>query len=299
MSQVQLLGVPTDYGANRRGVDMGPSAIRYAGIKKTLKEAGIACSDDGDLGISHPHPSSDQPPVDDKLKFFDQIRDVNIALADRVATIKENGNRPIALGGDHSLAIGSLAGTTRNDTLGVLWIDAHGDFNTPETTPSGNVHGMALAAALDKGMFADIPWTTAQHLHPENIALVGTRSLDQGERELLNESPVSVFTISEIDKRGIHAVMEDAIDIVTEGTEGIHLSLDLDVLDPNIAPGVGTPERGGLSYREAHVAMEIIADNQLPQSMDIVEVNPILDQKNATAELACELTASVFDKSIL
>ncbi|MFC6728703.1 arginase, partial [Natronoarchaeum mannanilyticum] len=215
-----------------------------------------------------------------------------------------DGELPLALGGDHSIAIGTLAGTGRDAEIGAVWFDAHGDFNTPETSPSGNVHGMPLAAALGRGAFADREWAQSEGLREENVAIVGLRSVDGAEREALRESAVTVYTMSDIDARGLTPVVEDALDVATDGVEGFHVSLDLDWLDPGEAPGVGTPIRGGVSYREAHAAMERVAardaaGDAVLRSMELVEVNPILDEHNETAELATELAASALGKRIL
>lgn len=295
---VRILGVPTDYGANRRGVDMGPSALRYAGLTDAIEGTGHTCEDDGNVDIGQ-LPTADQPPTNPKSKFIEAVESVCRTVTQEVKQTREVGARPLVLGGDHSVAIGSIVGSAATADIGVLWFDAHGDFNTPATTPSGNVHGMALAALLGRGPFADTDWTTASGIGPENIALVGTRSLDPGERTALQESPVTVHTMSDVDQRGIRAVVNDALETVTSGTEGVHVSLDIDVLDPNVAPGVGTPERGGLTYREAHTALEMAAMREIPQSMDVVEVNPILDRHNETADLACELAASGFGERVL
>lgn len=297
---VRILGVPTDYGANRRGVDMGPSAIRYAGLNDALADAGVTPTDGGDLPAiraEETDPDAEHPGTG-RAKFLREIRQVTTTLADDVADALTDGTTPLVLGGDHSIAIGSLSGTSRDAAVGVIWFDAHGDFNTPATTPSGNVHGMSLAASLGLGEFGGTDWANAPGLRAENVALVGVRDLDERETETLRESDATVFTMSHIDKRGILPVVEDALSIATDGTEGLHVSLDLDWLDPTAAPGVGTPVRGGVDYREAHSAMEAIADCECLRSMDLVEINPILDAQNETAELAVELAASAFGRRI-
>ena len=292
--EVQFVGVPADYGANRRGVDMGPSAIRYAGLAAAVGSICPNCVDAGDLSVERAENADpDRAPLDDRAKFLREIQDVSTRLADRVAAVCTADGLPIVLGGDHSVAIGTLAGASRDADLGVVWFDAHGDFNTPSTTPSGNVHGMSLAAALGRDEFGDLPWAQAPGLEPENVAIVGARSLDDGERAALQDSAVSVYTMTEIDARGIVDVVVDALEVATDGTDGIHVSLDLDWLDPKEAPGVGTPVRGGVTYREAHAALEAVASTPAPlRSMEVVEVNPVLDSHNETAELACELVAS-------
>lgn len=287
-----------DLGADRRGVDMGPSAIRYAGLSDSLADLDYDSTDVGDLDVVHPEigdPDSIEPSTG-RAKYLAEVRGLCSELEGTVANTLADDTLPLVLGGDHSIAIGSVRGSARNGDIGVVWFDAHGDFNTPATTPSGNVHGMPLAALLGRGEFSDSEWAPAP-IDPENIALVGIRNLDETEREALRESDISVFTMSDIDERGATAVTEEAMEIA--GTaDGIHVSLDLDWLDPQEAPGVGTPVRGGVTYREAHAAMEVVADSNL-RSIEIVEVNPILDQHNQTAELAVELAASALGKRIL
>ncbi|ELZ09613.1 arginase [Natrinema thermotolerans DSM 11552] len=301
---VRIIGAPMDYGANRRGVDMGPSAIRYADLADRLAEADVEPVDDGDLTMPRAEerdPDADQP-TDGNAKFLREVEDVCRRVSDRVAATLADGEFPLVLGGDHSVAIGSLAGSAREADLGAIWFDAHADINTPETSPSGNVHGMPLAAALGHGSFGETEWAPAPRLRASSIAYVGLRSIDDRERELLRESELTVFTMSDIDQRGVSSVVEDALAVATDGTDGVHVSLDLDWLDPKTAPGVGTPVRGGVTYREAHAALEALsrrdrADDVL-RSMDVVEVNPILDEGNETATLAAELTASTFGKRI-
>jgi len=302
---VRIIGAPTDYGANRRGVDMGPSAIRYAGLADAIERTGAKAADAGDLFVARAEerdPDAEAPAGD--AKFLREVEEVSERLADEVAAAVADGELPLALGGDHSIAIGTLAGTGRDADVGAVWFDAHGDFNTPETSPSGNVHGMPLAAALGRGAFADRGWAQSEGLREENVAIVGLRSVDDAEREALRESDVTVYTMSDIDARGLTPVVEDALDVATDGVEGFHVSLDLDWLDPGEAPGVGTPVRGGVSYREAHAAMEQVAARDTEgdaalRSMELVEVNPILDEHNETAELATELAASALGKRIL
>lgn len=294
-----------DYGANRRGVDMGPSAIRYADLADGLERAGVDPIDDGDLTMPRAEerdPDADQPRRGD-AKFLREIEDVCKRVRDRVATTLADGEFPLVLGGDHSVAIGSLTGSARDADLGAIWFDAHADLNTPETSPSGNVHGMPLAAALGRGAFGETEWAPAPRLQESSIAYVGLRSIDDRERELIRESEITAFTMADIDQRGISAVVDDALAVATDGTDGVHVSLDLDWLDPKTAPGVGTPVRGGVTYREAHAALETLSRRDeaegILRSMDVVEVNPILDEGNETATLAAELTASTFGKRIL
>jgi len=299
--EVRIVGAPTDYGANRRGVDMGPSAIRYAGIADAVERVTGTCEDEGDLAVIRAeHSDPDREPMDERAKFLREIEDVSTRLADRVATACADGAVPLVLGGDHSVAIGTLAGAARDAEIGAVWFDAHGDFNTPSTTPSGNVHGMPLAAALGRDEFADTPWARASGLDPERVAIVGLRSVDDAEREAIRDSGVTAFTMSDVDARGIVPVVEEALAAASDGAEGLHVSLDMDWLDPNEAPGVGTPVRGGVTYREAHAALEVVAAEETPtRSMEVVEVNPILDSHNETAELACELVASGLGERIL
>lgn len=302
--QVQIIGAPMDYGANRRGVDMGPSAIRYAGLADQLRAAGVEPTDAGDLRIPHVE-EHDEPESfgDGKARYLAETADVCIDLADEVESSIDDGFFPLVLGGDHSIAIGTLRGAARDADIGAIWFDAHADFNTPETSPSGNVHGMPLAAALGHADFADTEWANVPRLSEENVVIVGLRSVDEAEREALRESDITVFTMSDIDERGITPVVDEALDVATAGVDGIHVSLDLDWLDPRAAPGVGTPVRGGVTYREAHFALESVAErdaaDDVLRSMEVVEVNPILDQHNETAELATELAASAMGKRIL
>ncbi|WP_152040915.1 arginase [Salinigranum salinum] len=301
--RVRIIGAPTDYGTNRRGVDMGPSAIRYAGLADDLEAADVTCRDVGDLAVPRMEerdPDTEKPPAG-TARFLRETRDVCTVLADHVADSIDEGATPLALGGDHSIAIGSLAGSSRDAAIGAIWFDAHGDFNTPTTSPSGNVHGMPLAAALGVGDFAadEYAWTDAPGLAAEHVALVGLRSLDEDERDALRDSDVTAFTMSDIDQRGIASVVDDALAVATDGTDGIHVSLDLDWLDPTVAPGVGTPVRGGVTYREAHLAMEAVSRSGSLRSMELVEVNPVLDEHNETAALAVELAASAFGKRVL
>jgi len=298
---VELLGVPMDLGADRRGVDMGPSAIRYGGLADRLERLGYACTDEGDLTVPRPE-RHDPDRIDPSAKYIDEVRAVCERLVDRVDAARASGHLPLVVGGDHSIAIGTARGVARDPdrSTGVLWVDAHADFNTPETTPSGNVHGMSLAAALGLGSFADREWATAPGIDAENVALVGLRSVDEAESRTLRESDAAAYTMTDIDERGISAVMRDAISVATEGVDHLYVSLDLDVLDPDEAPGVGTPVRGGMTYREAHTAMELVHTEAASICvLELVEVNPILDRHNRTAELACELAASALGAQIL
>ncbi|ELK53291.1 arginase [Haloferax volcanii JCM 10717] len=277
---------------------MGPSAIRYAGLAGELESAGVSPTDAGDLAVPH-HATRDADAGATNAKHVKEVEEVTRSLADAVSTALAEGATPLALGGDHSIAIGSLVGSARDADIGVIWFDAHGDFNTPSTSPSGNVHGMPLAAALGIGDFAGVEWANAAGLKEENVAIVGLRSVDDAEAEAIRDSDVTVYTMSDIDERGVTAVTNDALDVATDGTDGVHVSLDLDWLDPREAPGVGTPVRGGVTYREAHAAMELVARSEAMRSFELVEVNPILDEHNETATLATELAASAFGKRIL
>ena len=289
-----------DYGADRRGVDIGPSAIRYADLADELAAADVDAVDAGDLLVPR---MEERDPGDESAKFLPEIEDVCTRLADEVADAIDSGRTPLVLGGDHAVAIGSLAGSSRNADIGTIWFDAHGDFNTPETSPSGNVHGMPLAAALGEGRFAAEEWANATGLREENVAYVGLRTLDDAERDAIRDTDMTAYTMSDIDERGIIPVVEDALDAATAGVDGIHVSLDLDWLDPDEAPGVGTPVRGGATYREAHAALETVTERDhsedILRSMDVVEVNPILDESNRTADIAAELAASALGKRIL
>jgi arginase len=295
---ISIIGVPVDLGAGRRGVDMGPSAIRYVGLKDRLEALDHRVRDLGNVEVSLAE-QCDPPAPGERLRYLEPIVTVNHLLAQRVAGVVAEGGFPLILGGDHSLSIGSVAGVARGRRIGVIWIDAHGDFNTPETTPSGNIHGMSVAALTGRGH----PRLTAlldsaPVLRETDVALVGIRDLDRVEREALRASGIHVFTMHDIDRRGLASVMEEAIMRVSVGTAGFHVSLDMDALDPSEAPGVGTPVLGGISYREAHLAMELVAQSGKLVGMDLVEVNPILDSRNVTAELAVEFALSALGKHI-
>jgi len=296
--RVRVIGTPMDLGADRRGVDFGASAIRYANLNTRLRSLGHSVHDIGNLVV--PQPES-QPLGNSKLKYLEPIVRVSEELAKVVTDSLEAGEFPLVLGGDHSIALGSIAGVTRmHKNVGVIWIDAHADFNTYETTPSGNIHGMILAASVGIGesrLTNMGGWSPK--VNKQNIVIVGARDLDPNEQVRLREHAIRVFTMSDIDQKGISDVMRQAITIAGQGNDGIHLSLDMDALDPKDAPGVGTPVKGGLTYREAHLAMEMIADSRQLVAMDVVEVNPILDRENATALLAVELVLSALGKKIL
>jgi arginase len=297
--EIDIIGVPLDFGAGRRGVDMGPSAIRYADLHPALQALGHTVSDQGNLAVPLTETSPEGNP---RLKYLDPIVQVLRDLAERVEQSVADGRFPLILGGDHSLALGSVAGATRHRKLGLIWLDAHGDFNTHETTPSGNIHGMPLAALCGLGARELVTLHGAQppgaKLSPQNVAIIGARSLDPDEQRLLRDSGVAVYSMSVIDRLGLAEVMSRAIEVARRGSEGIYLSLDLDAIDPTLAPGVGTPEAGGLTYREAHLAVELLAETELLVGMDLVEVNPVLDQVNTTARLAVELALSACGKRV-
>jgi arginase len=296
--EIALIGAPLDLGAGRRGVDMGPSAIRYAELEQHLQRAlGIHTVDLGN--VEAPVAESTEA-GDERARFLPQI----LALCDEVARLVadacRNGQTPLVLGGDHSVALGSLVGMANvRGAGGVLWVDAHGDLNTPESSPTGNVHGMVLAAALGLGgkAFGRAGWTLPA-IEAGRLSLFGVRSLDLGERELLKQIDAKVFTMADIDRIGVERCMREAI-AHASGAGFFHVSLDLDVVDPETAPGVGTPVRGGLSYREAHLAMEVVAESARLDSLDVVEVNPVLDRENATGKLAVELIGSALGARIL
>lgn len=299
--KVAIIGVPMDLGANRRGVDMGPSAIRAADLNRRIMALGFDVKDYGDIDVPIPESLVIQHP---KKKFINEIAVSCNTLRNIVKETKKEGRIPIVLGGDHSIAVGSISGCAEflkeeGKRIGLIWMDAHGDMNTPETSPTGNVHGMPLAHILGKG--ADELLKVAQNgsvLDPRNVVLVGVRDLDSKERQIIKESGIKVFTMKEIDIYGMSKVMQESIALATDGTAGFHLSFDIDVVDPLVAPGVGTPKKGGMNYRESHLSMELVADCGKMTSMDLVEVNPILDIGNQTAELAVELILSALGKRI-
>jgi len=285
---VAIIGAALDLGAGRRGVDMGPSAIRYAGLEQRLEELGRDCADWGnvDVGVAEATEAGE-----DHARFLGAILRSCAGVADLVDRARRSGLLPLVLGGDHSVAMGTLGGMARvHGPGGVLWIDAHGDLNRPETSPSGNVHGMPLAAAFGRAgsAFASDAWPSPS---VDRAALVGVRSLDEGEKELIEDLNVRVITMSELDRVGVEHAMREALAFL-DGASFLHVSVDLDVVDPMFAPGVGTPVRGGLTYREAHLALELVAESGCLDSLELVEVNPILDEANVTAVLAVDLAAS-------
>jgi len=296
--KVRIIGVPMDLGADRRGVDMGPSAIRYAHLQQRLEENGIIVEDMGNIEVANPESRKIR---DIKLKYLHEIVESSERTADAVSDALENGFKPLVLGGDHSIALGSVMGAGRVlKKMGLIWIDAHGDFNTQDTTPSGNIHGMILAASLGLGNEAlvNIGGFSPKVL-PENTVLIGARAIDRDEKRFIRQSGINVFTMNDIDRCGMRDVMKKAIKLAGGGTAGVHLSFDMDVLDPMVAPGVGTPVRGGITYREAALAMEMLAEAGILRSLEFVEVNPILDRGNETAKVAVGLIAAALGEAIL
>ena len=300
--QIRVIGVPLDLGQSRRGVDMGPSAVRVAGLEARLEAIGHNVEDGGNVAVAIPEQKKEGAA---HAKYLKEITATCTKSAELVLKTLESGKVPLVLGGDHSVAAGTVAGVAefyrkQNQKIGLIWIDAHSDMNTPETSPSGNVHGMPLAAIMGLGPneLGNI-FNFSPKIHPENCVLVGIRDVDAHEKENIRRAGVEVFTMRDIDERGMRTVMEEALRMAGRGTAGYHVSLDMDWIDPEDAPGVGTPVWGGATYREAHLAMEIIADHGRMLSLEIVEVNPVIDEHNQTADLAVELALSAFGKKIL
>ena len=299
---IRIIGVPLDLGQSRRGVDMGPSAMRVAGLEAKLEALGYSVKDVGNVPVALAETKSEGDP---HAKYLKEITDTCSKEAELVVKTLEAGAIPVVLGGDHSIAMGTVSGVAefyrhKNQRIGLLWIDAHTDINTPDSSPSGNVHGMPLGALM--GLFPS-PLTDlygfSPKVRPENCVLVGIRDVDNHERENIRKTGVHVFTMRDIDERGMRTIMEEALRLAGRGSVGYHVSLDLDWIDPEDAPGVGTPVWGGATYREGHLAMEILADHGRMLSFEMVEVNPVLDERNQTAELAVELALSAFGKKIL
>jgi arginase len=302
-AKIALIGVPLDLGAGRRGVDMGPSAVRVAGLGKRLTSLGFDVTDLGNVQVPQAESLPDHGPAE--AKFLPEIAAACTCLAELVSNALRDGQMPLVLGGDHSIAVGTVAGISnfyraQKQKIGLLWIDAHADMNTPESSPSGNVHGMPLACCAGSGpeQLKNLLGYSPK-VDPASIALIGLRDVDEIERRNVRALGVQAFTMRDIDERGMRFVMDEAIAITTRNTAGFHLSFDMDFLDPEFAPGVGTPVRGGATYREAHLAMELIADSGKMLSMEVVEVNPVIDEVNRTAELAVELILSAMGKKIL
>jgi arginase len=300
--KIRIIGVPMDLGQSRRGVDMGPSALRVAGLQQRIKQLGHLVEDIGNVPVRQPE---EQPYGEKRAKYVNEIAETCRGLAEIVKRTLAEGALPLVLGGDHSIAIGSVGGAAahfreKERRIGCLWLDAHGDLNTPESSPSGNVHGMPLAALIGYGPpeLTEIGGFKPK-VEPRNVAIVGVRDLDTRERRLVKESGVHAFTMRDIDERGMREVMTEALRFVSDDTEGVAVSLDLDLIDPSDAPGVGTPVRGGVTYREAHLAMEMIADSEAMVSLEVVEINPVIDLHNKTATLGVELVLSALGKKIL
>ena len=300
--KIRVIGVPLDLGQSRRGVDMGPSAVRVAGLEARLEALGHVVEDGGNVPVAIPEQKKEGHP---NAKYLKEITATCTKHAELVLKTLEAGKVPLSLGGDHSMAAGTVAGVAefyrrQNQKIGLIWIDAHTDINTPDSSPSGNVHGMPLAAVMGLGPpeLSNI-FDFSPKVRPENCVLVGVRDIDAIEKQNVHRAGIEVLTMRDIDERGMRTVMEEALRMAGRGTAGYHVSLDMDWVDPEDAPGVGTPVRGGATYREAHLAMEIIADHGRMLSFEIVEVNPVIDEHNQTADLAVELAVSAFGKKIL
>jgi arginase len=300
--KIRIIGVPMDLGASRRGVDMGPSALRVAGLQARIKQLGHQVEDIGNISVKQPEEMSYG---EKRAKYLAEIADACKDLAGIVEKSLDESMLPVVLGGDHSIAAGSLSGVAsyfkkKEKKVGLIWLDAHGDINTPESSPSGNVHGMPLAAAMGYGATELVELQGFKpKVEPQNISLVGIRDLDSQEKKLAKKSGVHVFTMRDIDERGMREVMSDALKYAMDDTDGISVSLDMDFVDPSDAPGVGTPVRGGVTYREAHLAMEMLADTEAMVSLEVVEINPVIDEHNRTALLGVELVLSGLGKKIL
>ena len=300
--KIRIIGVPMDLGASRRGVDMGPSALRVAGLQARIKQLGHQVEDIGNISVKQPEEMSYG---EKRAKYLGEIAEACKDLGEAVEKSLTEGFLPLVLGGDHSIAVGAVSGVATHfrkekKEVGYIWLDAHGDMNTPESSPSGNVHGMPLASVMGYGP----PELTEllgfkPKVEPQNIVLVGVRDLDSQEKKLVKKSGVHVFTMRDIDERGMREVMSDALKYAMDDTGGIAVSLDMDFVDPSDAPGVGTPVRGGVTYREAHLAMEMIADSEAMVSLEIVEINPVIDEHNRTSLLGVELVLSGLGKKIL
>ena len=299
---IEIIGVPSDLGANVRGANMGPSALRAAGLSERIQTLGFTVFDAGDVNVPVRETLSEQTQKD---KFLPAIETLCRDLAFRTHRSLSEGRLPLIIGGDHSQAAGSIAGvheyfSMRNESFGLIWIDAHGDLNSPTTSPSGNIHGMPLATLLGDGHKSLVGiGNQKMKLSPDKVALIGIRTLDAAEKETVRRCGIRYFTMREIDERGMHSVMNEALAIVTNNTQGVHLSFDIDGIDPLYAPGVSTPVMGGLSYREAHLALEMMADSGLIRSLEFVEVNPMTDNQHKTVDLTIELIQSALGKTIV
>lgn len=300
--KVRIIGVPMDLGQSRRGVDMGPSALRVAGLQTRLKQLGHTVEDIGNIPVKQPE---EQHYGEKHAKYLHEIAETCRGLAEMTEKTLAEGFLPVVLGGDHSIAIGTCSGVSnffrkQSKKIGCLWLDAHGDMNTPESSPSGNVHGMPLASLIGYGAPELVELLGYKpKVEPRNVSIVGVRDLDAKERRLVKDSGVHAFTMRDIDERGMREVMSEALRFATDDTDGIAVSVDMDLIDPADAPGVGTPVRGGITYREAHLAMEMIADSEAMASLEVVEINPVIDLHNKTALLAVEMVLSALGKKIL
>jgi arginase len=300
--KVRIIGVPMDLGASRRGVDMGPSALRVGGLATHIKQMGHHLEDIGNIPVKQPE---EQHYGEKKAKYLNEIAETCQGLADIVEKSLDEGMIPIVMGGDHSIAVGTMGGVSRHfrtkeKRIGLVWLDAHADMNTPDTSPSGNIHGMPLASIVGHGApeLTDLVGPRPM-VNPRNVCLIGARDIDSKEKRIIKESGVHVFTMRDLDERGMREVMAEALRFANDDTDGVAVSLDLDFVDPTDAPGVGTPVRGGVTYREAHLAMEMLADSKGLVSLEVVEVNPVIDHHNQTAVLGVELLLSALGKKIL
>jgi arginase len=300
--KIRIIGVPMDLGQSRRGVDMGPSALRVAGLQARLKQLGRQVEDFGNISVKQPE---EQHYGDKNAKYLGEIAETCKGLADLVCKTLDEDHVPLVLGGDHSIAIGTAAGGAahfhkKSKRIGMIWLDAHGDMNTPDSSPSGNIHGMPLASIMGYGPQELVEMGGIKPMvEPRNVVLVGIRDLDSKERRLVRDSGVHIFTMRDIDERGMREVMSEALRFAGDDTAGVAVSLDMDFVDPTDAPGVGTPVRGGVTYREAHLALEMIADSKSMVSFELVEINPVIDVHNTTASLGVELVLSGLGKKIL
>ncbi len=296
--KISIVGVPMDLGQGRRGVDMGPNAIRYAGVIEQLEQLGFEIEDLGDVAIHRPKTTIDESTG---LKNLEAVIAASQSIAEKVESMVQRESFPLILGGDHSISIGTLAGIAKfYENLGVIWYDAHTDINTPETSPSGNIHGMPLAVSLGLGEERLVSvGGYSPKIKPENIVFIGARSIDDGEKELIKKLGIKVYTMRDIEHLGMPTVIKETIEYLKPRTDGLHLSFDLDALDKLFAPGVGTPVMGGVSLRESHLALEMLAKEHIVTSAEFVEVNPILDERNKTGELAVDLIATLFGKTLL
>jgi len=299
---LRMVGVPMDLGAGRRGVDMGPSAIRIAGVGPSLRQLGYVVEDDGDVGVPAPETRA---PGDEKARYLEPIYHVCNRLRLRVRRALEHGETPVVLGGDHSIAIGTVSGVAEHyreqgQKIGLIWVDAHGDMNTPDSSPSGNIHGMPLATVLGLGHPRLVGMGGfSPKVDKDNVCLIGLRDIDDTERDIVRESGIHAYTMRDVDERGMRSIMAEAIGFASNGTSGFHVSFDLDGMDPHDVPGTGTPVKGGIDWREANLLMEMVSDTGKMRSLEVTELNPILDVKNQSGEVAVDLICSAFGKRIL